>query len=389
MRIAMPIHSFEPGGVERVALRLAEHWQAAGHDPIIVLGRDRGPCADTAPDLDYRTMREPVPTDRWETIWMIWSFFQFLLDEKVDVIFCPGNTYTIVCVAMKILLGERCPPVLVKISNDLERRDLPKPVRPFYRWWLRVQGAVLDGFVAIADPMRAEIESAMGLPEHWVAVIPDPALSQAELHSLACARSGSTQASGCRFLTVGRLAPQKNQMLLLEAFACHARPEDTLVIAGDGPERERLVDRAKAPDLCSRVTFVGHVGDVRSLYANADAFVLSSHYEGAPAVVLEALAAGLPIAATNCCVSMEWLVGHGRFGVVVPAGDPVELGRAMNLVRDQQPDRTAMQRLAGQFTLESSADLYLRKLADLIVEVRRRRYLKLLASSQHSKWNEF
>ena len=151
MRIAIPIHSFEPGGVERIALRLAEHWRDAGHDPVIVLGRSRGVCVGTVPDLDYRAMREPFSTDRWETIWMIWSFFQFLLAEKVDAVFCPGNTYTVVCVAIKLLHGDQCPPVLVKISNDLDRRDIPKVIRPFYRWWLRAQSAVLDGFIAIAE----------------------------------------------------------------------------------------------------------------------------------------------------------------------------------------------------------------------------------------------
>jgi len=371
MRIAIPIHSFEPGGVERVALRLAEHWRQEGHDPVIVLGRSRGACAGTAPALDYRVLTEPFPTERWETIWMIWSFFQFLRKEKLDAVFCPGNTYTVVCVAMKILLGDRCPPVLVKISNDLERRDLPKFIRPFYRWWLRVQGGVLDGFVAIAAPMLAEVEREMALPDYRVSVIPDPALSKSDLHQLSGARSARNAQAGCRFLTIGRLAAQKNQMLLLEAFARHCWSEDTLVIAGDGPERDRLVKRANALGLRSQVRFVGHVYDVRALYAEADVFVLSSHYEGAPAVVLEALAAGLPLAATNCCVSMEWMTGYGQFGVVVRPGDPDALGTAMNAARHLRPDRTAMQRLAAGFTLESSGQLYLTRLTALVGDTRR------------------
>lgn len=380
MRIAIPIHSFEPGGVERVALRLAEHWRHEGHDPVIVLGRSRGACVGTAPALDYRIMTEPFSTDRWETIWMIWSFFQFLLKEKVDAVFCPGNTYTVVCVAMKLLLGDQCPPVLVKVSNDLERRDLPKFIRPFYRWWLRVQGGVLDGFIAIAAPMLAEVEREMALPDNRVGVIPDPALSESDLHHLSGSRSARNSQAGCRFLTIGRLAAQKNQILLLEAFARHAWSEDTLVIAGDGPERERLVVRANALGLRAQVRFVGHVDDVRALYAEADVFVLSSHYEGAPAVVLEALAAGLPIAATNCCVSMEWLTGSGQFGVVVPPGDPDTLGIAMNVARHLQPDRTAMQRLAASFTLESSGQLYLSKLTALVSESHRQRREKMRSS---------
>jgi glycosyltransferase involved in cell wall biosynthesis len=377
MRIAIPIHSFEPGGVERVALRLAEQWRDAGHDPVIVLGRNRGTGFGTVPELDYRVLSEPFPTDRWETIWMIWSLFQFLLAEKVDAVFCPGNTYTVVCVAMKLLHGEQCPPVLVKISNDLERRDLPRIVRPFYRWWLRVQGAVLDGFIAIADPMRAEVARELSLPDNTVSVIPDPALSEAELDRLSGLGSARNSPSGCRFLTIGRLVAQKNQMLLLEAFARHAWAEDTLVIAGDGPERERLVARADALGLRSQVRFAGHVDDVGTLYADADVFVLSSHYEGAPAVILEALAAGLPIAATNCCVSMEWLTGYGQFGVVVPPGDPDKLGIAMNAARHLRPDRTAMLRLAAGFTLERSGQLYLSRLTTLVSETDRQRREKM------------
>ncbi len=204
---------------------------------------------------------------------MIWSLSQFLLKEKVDAIFCPGNTYTVVCVAMKLLFGDQCPPVLVKISNDLERRDLPKLARPFYRWWLKIQGAALDRFVAIAEPMRAEIERELALREHRVTVIPDPALTISELDQLSAPRPAMNSQGGCQFLTIGRLVAQKNQLLLLEAFARHACPQDTLVIAGDGPERERLVERANASGVRSQVRFVGHVDDVRALYAAADVFV--------------------------------------------------------------------------------------------------------------------
>lgn len=374
MRIAIPIHSFEPGGVERVALRLAEHWQKDGHEPVIILGRRRGTCAAEAPDLDYRTLREAIPTDRWETIWMIWSMFQFLLMEKVDAIFCPGNTYTVVCVAMKLLLGRRCAPVLVKISNDLERRDLPRAALPFYRWWLRLQGAQLERFVALAEPMAPELERELGVPPERVCVIPDPALSQAGLRALAARPRYSAKETGCRFLNVGRLVEQKNHRLLIEAFALHAWPEDTLTVAGDGPLRERLVEKTRALSISNRVHFVGHVGDVRRLYHAADVFVLSSDYEGVPAALLEALAAGLPLAVTECCASMAWLTGHGRFGFHVRTGDADALGLAMNLARHLQPNRAAMERLAAGFTLEASSGLYLAQFADLATIALHRRW---------------
>ena len=377
MRIAIPIHSFEPGGVERVALRLAGSWQDAGHEPIVVLGRDRGPCRIVSPDLDYWSLGEPCPTDRWETLWIIWSLFQFLLTEKVDAVFCPGNTYTVVCVAMKLLLGDRCPPILVKISNDLERRDIPRGARPFYRWWLKVQGAWLDGFVAMANPIMPEIERELSVSNDRISVIPNPVLSQDDLCALSERRVNRSSPSGCRFLTVGRLVAQKNQTMLLEAFAKHCRPDDTLVIAGEGPEKDRLAKFADALGIAEQVRFAGHVENTHALYAEADVFVLSSHYEGLPGVVIEALATGLPLAVTDCCASMAWLTGNGQFGVTVAPGDADALSSGMNLARHLRPDRDAMHRLAAKFTLEHSSEIYLSTIQRLIVRHRQERMEKL------------
>ena len=150
MRILVPIHSFEPGGVERVALRLARAWHDAGHEVFVLLGRDEGAARGQAPELTYVRHREPISTAWWETLWMIVCLIRFLRRERVDVLFCPGNTYTVVCVAAKLLLPRRCPPVLAKISNDLDSRYLPAIARPFYRVWLHIQGRILDAFVGLA-----------------------------------------------------------------------------------------------------------------------------------------------------------------------------------------------------------------------------------------------
>lgn len=383
MRIAIPIHSFEPGGVERVALRLAARWQALGHSVVIVLGRNEGCCAGEAPALDYRSIPEPVPTARWETIWMIWSLFRFLNTHQVDVLFCPGNTYTIVCVAMRVLLGDRFPPVVVKISNDLERQDLANPFRLFYRAWLRIQGRLLDHFVALAEPMRPELIRGLDIAKDKASVIPDPALSANELLRPTRARAGSVSGSDCRFLSVGRLVPQKNYALLIEAFALHSWPGDTLVVAGEGPDRQDLEDRIARLGLSNRITLPGHSTDIPGMLDHADVFVLSSDYEGVPAVIIEALAAGIPIAATRCCASMDWLLRHGQFGIVAPPRDPQGLGAAMNLARHLDPSRVRMRQFAAQFTVEKAGDLYLDVMAELVATTSNRTKRILKRSRRH------
>ena len=367
MRIAIPIHSFEPGGVERVALRLAERWQADGQQVMIVLGRDEGLGRREAPRLDYRTRPEPIPTSRWETIWMIWCLYHFLLEERVDVVFCPGNTYTVVCTLMRLLLGDRCPPVLVKISNDLDRPDIAWPFRPFYRLWLSVQGLFLDHFIALTEPMRPHVVKELGICKGKTSVIADPALTLAECDALRMQQARRCDGS-CRFVSVGRLVAQKNHALLIEAFARHASPGDTLVMAGDGPERPALEYIIRKRGLQDRVFLTGHRHNVRALLRDCNVLVISSDYEGVPAAVVEALAQGLPIAATNCCASMDWLLQHGRFGISTVTGNAEALGLAMNSARHLAPPREAMAEFAAQFTLERAAGTYIDAMQRLLDE---------------------
>lgn len=365
MRIAIPIHAFEPGGVERVGLRLAESWQAAGHDVVVVLGRDRGACREERPDLAYRGYREPFPTGGWETIWMMISLTRFLLRERVDVIFCPGLTYTAACVVARLLLGKRCPPVLVKVSNDLDRPDIAGVLRWPYRLWLRVQGRLLDRFVAIGAPMRGEIARDLQIATNRVGVIPDPALTQADLARLDPATRSEGTGHGRHFLAVGRLASQKNFPLLLEAFALLAGRGDQLVIAGEGPARDALQAQANRLGLADRIHMPGHVQDTPALYRAADVLVLSSDFEGVPAVVIEALAAGLPIATTDCCASMGWLLDDGRFGCLAPKGDAAGLARAMAAAAQINPPRQDMRRFASGFTIDRASADYLAQLGQL------------------------
>lgn len=356
MRICIPIHSFEPGGVERVGLRLAERWQAAGHEVTVVLGRPRGIAKAQAPRLDYRTRREPFPTDGWETPWLVWSLWRHLRENRPDVIFCAGNTYTIVCVLMKLLLGKRCPPVLVKISNDLVRSDYPAPMQALYGVWVRIQGRVLDRFVALAEPMLPQILRELNVTPERAVAIPDPALHDDEIAAPPVARPDA--AGGRRFLAVSRLAKQKNLPLMLEAFARIARPDDRLDIAGEGGQRALIERRIAELGLGASVTLLGHKEDVRPLLDRAHVLVMSSDYEGVPAVVAEALAAGRPIATTDCCVSMRWLVQDGRFGALAPVRDAAALAEAMSLAAEMTPDMAEMHRFSALFTLGKAAPAY-------------------------------
>jgi glycosyltransferase involved in cell wall biosynthesis len=358
LTIAIPIHSFEPGGVERVALNLAQAWQQDGDEVHVILGRGEGAMAAGAPNLNYVTAPEPIPTARFETLWMMWRMWRYLRGNATDVVFCPGNTYAVVCAVMKLLLGRRCPPMAIKISNDLVRRDLPWPARIAYRGWVRLQRLVFDAVVAMAEPMREELASAFAIDPRSVVVIPDPALADGQYDRLMAIDRSNAPGTAHRFLAVGRLAAQKNLPMMLRAFAAHAPAASRLTIVGDGQARAALAALASKLGIENRVEFAGHCTDPAPWFAACDALLLSSDYEGVPAVVIEALAAGLPVVATDCSVSMRELLGNGRFGRLVPVGDEAAFGAALATVSPKAHPVEAARAAVSPFTLRSANPRY-------------------------------
>ena len=147
------------------------------------------------------------------------------------------------------------------------------------------------------------------------------------------------------FTCVGRLEPQKNPLLLLQAFAELKDSHAHLVLSGEGSLRERLQTYAQAHKLCDRVHLIGKQDNVPSVLAASDVFVLSSNWEGNPLAVMEAMAAGLPVIATRVGGVPE-LVQSGDQGLLVQAGDRMVFAAAMKTLLCDAETRQAMGRAA-------------------------------------------
>ncbi|ETI65296.1 glycosyl transferase [Sphingobium sp. C100] len=359
MRILTFLHSFEPGGVERIALRLILRWRSQGVDAPLFMGRASGAMAAEFGDrLDYVMPAPPFPVGWCETLWMIATLPATIRRTRPDILFCAGNSYAVVVVAMKILLGRQCPPVVAKISNDLDRRDMIWPVRRIYHLWLRIQGRFIDHFVGMEGPMEAEIVAAIRPDPHAISIIPDPALSRGQIDRLR-ALPRPQRGKGCRFVSIGRLARQKNFPLMIRAFARGARPADTLTIYGEGRERPVLEALIAKLGLGGRIMLPGHVPDPASRLTDFDLFLLSSDYEGVPAVLLEALAAGLPVITTQSSRSIGAMMGDGKLACIVAVGDEAGFGTALGQADAIRQDDAASLRQARRFTIEDAADAYL------------------------------
>lgn len=134
--------------------------------------------------------------------------------------------------------------------------------------------------------------------------------------------SGPLQRRLQRFVVVGRLVPGKRVHLLIQALAAIQEPWE-LDVVGDGPERGRLEELVRTLQVRPRVRFVGSVADVRPFLASADAFLFASEEEGQGLSVLEAVAAGLPVLATDLPVLRELFDAYSMAVVPLEAGVPM------------------------------------------------------------------
>jgi glycosyltransferase involved in cell wall biosynthesis len=140
------------------------------------------------------------------------------------------------------------------------------------------------------------------------------------------------------FVAMGRLEHQKGFDLLIDAFAQLSRDVSArLLIFGEGNLRAELQSRIDRYGLGDRILLPGYTPAPSAQMRAATAFVLSSRYEGFGLVLVEALAAGTRVIATDCDYGPAELLQGGRFGTLVPAGDPAALAAAMRGVLGDTP----------------------------------------------------
>lgn len=143
------------------------------------------------------------------------------------------------------------------------------------------------------------------------------------------------------FTCVGRLEPQKNPLMLVEAFAELNHPRSHLVLMGEGSLRESLLTCIRARRLERRVHLLGKRNNIPEVLAASDVFVLSSNWEGNPLAVMEAMAAGLPVIGTAVGGVPE-LVQSGVHGILVPPNKRAALASAMQSLLDDPGKRVAL-----------------------------------------------
>ena len=167
---------------------------------------------------------------------------------------------------------------------------------------------------------------------------------------------------GFTIINVGRHDENKNQAALIRCFAkLHKKHTETkLLLLGDGNQHQKLIKLAEELEILSSVTFTGNVSNTEDYYAISDLCVLCSHQEAMPLAVLEAMAAGLPIVATNVGGLSDVVLDNG---ILVADNDENALFEAMEKIYNQTQEETekmcvASNRIVQNYSSKAMARAY-------------------------------
>lgn len=211
--------------------------------------------------------------------------------------------------------------------------------------------------VGISDSITRDLLSYYSLSAERVETVFNPVDIQKFSADIRQPHSGKQ----ITFINVARFSPVKNQTLLVEAFArVHRRiPHALLLLLGDGELRAQVEKKARELGLGNAVQFTGNIPNVREMLFQSDVFVLPSEFEGLPMTILEAMAAGLPIIATNVGGIPDIVKENG---ILIEYPDVDSLANAMVCLAEDAGQRMKMgeisSRMAEQYDIRKATAQY-------------------------------
>jgi glycosyltransferase involved in cell wall biosynthesis len=346
-KILICLHDFSRGGTERIAIGLAASWAETGRDVTILCGTQEGGLRGTVDSrVKVLALEPPIPRSFLSRFGLARAMAAKLAVLKPDVIFLPGNFHLLLANALR--RADPSAVIALKISNP-----------PLPGWLSSLLGRVLfryftrsiDGFAALTAGFAREM--AVLAPGKPAAVLHDP------IYLRPGPKSGVAPRDTFHILWAGRLEPQKDIGLALRTIAALKR-DAHLTILGDGAMREKTDAMIARLGLETRVARIGYVPSIDPFLAQADVLLMTSHYEGQPAVVGEALAHGVPVVSTDSSSVLREMVAIPEAGKIVAGRDPTDLAAALSEVCDRpRPPRERLAPLVAPFEPGRCALAYL------------------------------
>lgn len=357
-RVAFFLSTSGHSGVDRIARNLLPEIARRGYAVDLLKVRRHGP--ELGPEaVGIRV----IDTGSRSTFGALPALVRYLRHERPDVLFSDKDKVNRLALLAHALA--RVKTELVFRSGTTISVDVAHRTR-FDRWMQRLSMKYLYRHArALVVPSVASAKDHIrfaGLQPERVHVLPSPVVPARVLERPIGKPDHPWFAAGCPpvVLGVGELSARKDFATLVRAFALVRRDLPCrLVILGSGREMAALRQLAADLKVSEDVDFAGFQADVFPFMAHAAVFALTSRWEGMPVALIEALACGTPVMATDCAGGSRELLRDGKLGPLLPIGDDrllaVELRRLLQTPKASDPLREA----ARPYGIEAATTAYL------------------------------
>lgn len=359
-RLAFYLPSLRGGGAERVTVTIANGLFDRGHAVDIVLTQAVGPyLAHLRPgirvvDLDSRRVMASLP-----------ALVRYLCREAPSTVMTSMWHANIVSLFASRLSGSKArfiireadtPSLFFSNVSLWQRRIYVSLMRAFY--------PMASAIVAPSEGVAADLKNYVGLSGYRINVVPNPVIHEGLFERASVPLDHPWFAEGAPpvVISVGRLGAQKDFSTLIRAFArVRAEAPARLMILGEGSERQKLEHLIQELGIEPDIALPGFAENPYPYLRRAAVYVLSSRHEGLPNALIEAMATGCPVVATDCPSGPREILADGRYGRLIPVGNVEQMSQAL-LETIRQPRHPYPEEALAPYLLDRVLDAYERLL---------------------------
>lgn len=362
-RITFFMGALHGGGAERAVVNLLKGLAKRDEfDLDLVLSAKEGPYLELVPE-----QVRIVDLNKGRVVTSILPLVNYLRgNQPWALIGNMGHVNVVASIAREL---SRIKTRLILVEQNTLSANKKNSVRaklvPTFMKWLYPRADVVAG---VSAGVSRDLEQQLGLKKESVEVLNNPVVnedlitqSQANLDHPWFAENSPPV-----FLAVGRLNQQKDFPNLLRAFALIRKTNFArLIILGEGEKRQELEEIVENLGISEDVLMPGFVSNPYAYLKRASCFVLSSRNEGLPTVLIEAMACGCPVVATNCPSGPDEILDNGTYGSLVPMENSEALSKAMLETLKNPPTKEILMQRAKEYSTEKVVTTYLSLLHSL------------------------
>lgn len=373
------LHGLDGSGAQRRVIQLAGALAGQGlRIDLVVVDADGVMAAEIPASVNLIALNVPPARSAWarrkrrrQVALAVPALAAYLRRLRPDALVAAANHVHFAAIAAHALAARRDLALVLRISNALiSGRDGASSAlrRVAARALYGRADALLSNSPSLALEARA-LAPTLAERAHFV---PSPIVDDTLFRRAEKPLGFDWPADGPVVLGVGRLVPQKDFAALVRAFArLRSQRPGRLIILGRGPEHAALRRLADDLGIGDAVSLPGHFVNPYPAMRRADVVVLPSQWEGMPGALVEAMALGRPVVASDIPGS-RWLLREGALGPLVAVGDDAAMARAIAHVLDHPQDADGLRLAADAFSVAAAGRAFRQTLDDAVRQRRRR-----------------